>query len=585
MRIGFKALCVIANSTTAQAKLTQYHVSVLSFVMRISVLLMLLTVLLQPSTVTAADPPKFLQKPIQWIFDRITPGVYMTLGSYTKDDFLHSNKMRQAMSRQSSMPPTYAYWDEGRWQLALKGYTFRFPPFNKSKINFLASLALLITDRSPSSLESLDDRNERFLNQSTSYYTTTAQTVKDFFYFPLEQEKLVFRASVIPDHDTPVCHGRHLNDTSPSFTFFNLSGHHGDFALRSSLPLCDDSDETYPSNFVQCHQNPPGLLCRDKWLPLYAPDDARLANKPTFQKLNITNRSVAPSPSGLNLSSHGTFWTTAYAVPTEGLTIISDIDDVLRVAEIWKPGHALLNIFAYPFRPWKNMTEIYKGWYKKWPSTHFHYLSIVPEVFSRRYVDFLDREYPPGSFEARMMRSLFGSREAQHREMLKRFPRRKFVLVGDTTNSDTMKLFPKLAIEFKDQITCILIRNTSATEPSDWKRYSYEPFRRIRDHNKWMFFSNPSDLHNIDLAAGQCRNDSAPGVTKFEDMPWKESNGWYARHLSNLICLTGQLSAFLSRSSCAHGAVFSPSPPSLSFTCSCPVTQYVRLTPCLPQVA
>lgn len=43
---------------------------------------------------------------------------------------------------------------------------------------------------------------------------------------------------------------------------------------------------------------------------------------------------------------------TAYLVPTTGLTIISDIDDILRVTKIYEPEKGLLNSFARPFRPW-----------------------------------------------------------------------------------------------------------------------------------------------------------------------------------------------------------------------------------------
>ena len=43
---------------------------------------------------------------------------------------------------------------------------------------------------------------------------------------------------------------------------------------------------------------------------------------------------------------------TAYLVPNNGLTVISDIDDILRVTKIYEPEKGLLNSFARPFRPW-----------------------------------------------------------------------------------------------------------------------------------------------------------------------------------------------------------------------------------------
>jgi phosphatidate phosphatase APP1 len=68
---------------------------------------------------------------------------------------------------------------------------------------------------------------------------------------------------------------------------------------------------------------------------------------------------------------------TAYLVPTDGLTIISDIDDILRVTKIYEPKEGLLNSFALPFTPWMNMPEIYANWSKTLPQLHFHYLTTT----------------------------------------------------------------------------------------------------------------------------------------------------------------------------------------------------------------
>lgn len=59
----------------------------------------------------------------------------------------------------------------------------------------------------------------------------------------------------------------------------------------------------------------------------------------------------------LNVYANGTDTgnATAYLVPNSGLTIISDIDDILRVTKIYQPKEGLLNSFARPFTPWMNM--------------------------------------------------------------------------------------------------------------------------------------------------------------------------------------------------------------------------------------
>ena len=69
---------------------------------------------------------------------------------------------------------------------------------------------------------------------------------------------------------------------------------------------------------------------------------------------------------------------TAYLVPSEGLTVISDIDDILRVTKIYDPKEGLLNSFARPFTPWLNMPDIYANWSRSIPNFHFHYLTTTP---------------------------------------------------------------------------------------------------------------------------------------------------------------------------------------------------------------
>lgn len=92
---------------------------------------------------------------------------------------------------------------------------------------------------------------------------------------------------------------------------------------------------------------------------------------------------------------------TAYLVPPTGMTIISDIDDILRVTKIYQPKEGLLNSFARPFTQWENMPDIYANWSKSLPDMHFHYLTTTPEQVTRNYMDFIYKTYPGGSFDTR----------------------------------------------------------------------------------------------------------------------------------------------------------------------------------------
>lgn len=138
---------------------------------------------------------------------------------------------------------------------------------------------------------------------------------------------------------------------------------------------------------------------------------------------------------------------TAYLVPNEGYTVVSDIDDILRITKIYDPKQGLLNSFAYPYVPWENMPQIYANWSSSLPNTHFHYLTTLPEQVTRNYEQFIYADYPAGSFDTRPLNfsnvdETLSVREYLLEKLFATFPQRKFILVADTSNSDVMRDYP-----------------------------------------------------------------------------------------------------------------------------------------------
>ncbi|KAF2857533.1 hypothetical protein K470DRAFT_194574, partial [Piedraia hortae CBS 480.64] len=204
---------------------------------------------------------------------------------------------------------------------------------------------------------------------------------------------------------------------------------------------------------------------------------------------------------------------TAYLVPTEGITVVSDIDDILRVTKIYQPKIGLLNSFARPYLKWKNMPSIYSNWSRSLDNIHFHYLTTTPEQVTRNYMQFIYSTYPGGSFDTRPLNFSDVSATLSIRQFLlikviQSFPKRKFVLVADTTNSDVMKAYPLMAKTFPN-VQCIFLRNTSATDPDNHFPYDTSGFKDI-PQSKYLFFRTPDDLMNLDLAKGECYNRSVP---------------------------------------------------------------------------
>ncbi|ORX91065.1 hypothetical protein BCR34DRAFT_609055 [Clohesyomyces aquaticus] len=217
----------------------------------------------------------------------------------------------------------------------------------------------------------------------------------------------------------------------------------------------------------------------------------------------------------LNVYTNGTLTgnATAFLVPPKGITFISDIDDILRITKIYQPKEGLLNSFAKPFTEWMNMPEIYANWSTSLPnSTHFHYLTTTPEQATRLYMDFIYKTYPGGSFDTRPLNFSDVSATLSIRKFLldkifATFPERKFVLVADTSNSDVMKAYPQLAHDHPNQVQCIFLRNTSSTDPEDKFPYDTSGFEGLNNRS-YMFFNVPNDLMGLDIANGQCLNES-----------------------------------------------------------------------------
>lgn len=205
---------------------------------------------------------------------------------------------------------------------------------------------------------------------------------------------------------------------------------------------------------------------------------------------------------------------TAYLVPNQGLTFVSDIDDILRVTKIYEPKQGLLNSFARPFTPWEDMPSIYANWSKSLPNAHFHYLTTTPEQVTRNYMQFIYATYPGGSFDTRPLNFSDVSATLSIRKFLltkifETFPQRKFVLVADTSNSDVMKDYPQMAHDFPDQVQCIFLRNTTATDSGDRFPYDTSGFKGLNQQS-YMFFLNADDLTGLDIEGGQCYNQSIP---------------------------------------------------------------------------
>jgi hypothetical protein len=113
------------------------------------------------------------------------------------------------------------------------------------------------------------------------------------------------------------------------------------------------------------------------------------------------------APQGLELTVAGPggrlFRGQALLVPPHGVSVVSDIDDTIKVSQVKDKEALLANTFLRPFRAVPGMAEAYRRWAEK--GAAFHYLSASPWQLYPPIEEFLIAgNFPPGSLQLRDFR-------------------------------------------------------------------------------------------------------------------------------------------------------------------------------------
>lgn len=177
-------------------------------------------------------------------------------------------------------------------------------------------------------------------------------------------------------------------------------------------------------------------------------------------------------------------WGTGYVrlIQPEGLSVISDIDDTVKVTNITQ-GHdeVLMNTFFRDFKAVDGMSNMYHDFSTE---TVFHYVTGAPWQLYDPITNFLfnptQGHYPKGSlhmknvrtnpFEAESYQDFWkliadGSKQTTYNQkveqistLMQHFPKRQFILVGDSGEQDP-EVFKTIQEQFPQQVAEIRIRD------------------------------------------------------------------------------------------------------------------------------
>jgi phosphatidate phosphatase APP1 len=173
-------------------------------------------------------------------------------------------------------------------------------------------------------------------------------------------------------------------------------------------------------------------------------------------------------------------------VPPQGLSVVSDIDDTIKHTDVASRRELLANTFLRPFLAIEGMAGRYQAW--EAAGAHFHYVSASPWQLADELESFRQREdFPAGTMHLRafrmrehMVRRLLrlppAAKFTAIRNLLRAFPFRTFVLVGDSGEFDP-EIYGKLARRYPSQIAAIYIRQLDR-KVMDGRRLQ-KAFRRL----------------------------------------------------------------------------------------------------------
>jgi hypothetical protein len=184
-----------------------------------------------------------------------------------------------------------------------------------------------------------------------------------------------------------------------------------------------------------------------------------------------------------------------------GVSVISDIDDTIKVTEVTDRKKLLQNTFLLPFRAVDGMADVYRRWSNG--GAKFHFVSASPWQLYEPLAAFASQAgFPAATFHLRQVRFkdssvlslLADPLEAKLQviePLMATFPHRRFILVGDSGERDP-EVYGRIAEKHPDQVLRIYIRDVTG-QVAQAPRYK-AAFGKLPT-DKWQLFQEPSTIH------------------------------------------------------------------------------------------
>lgn len=192
-----------------------------------------------------------------------------------------------------------------------------------------------------------------------------------------------------------------------------------------------------------------------------------------------------------------------HLVDEQGVSVISDIDDTVKVSNVADRRELLRNTLLREFIPVAGMPEAYCRWQQA--GAAFHYVSASPWQLSNCLCAFLGAAgLPSGSMHLKLFRlkdttplgRLTARKRSKRRaieQIMDDFPGRRFVLVGDSGERDP-EVYAAVARRRPEQVSGVLIRRVADRTAASQASLRFDKLARRLPEGALKTFTSAEEL-------------------------------------------------------------------------------------------
>lgn len=194
---------------------------------------------------------------------------------------------------------------------------------------------------------------------------------------------------------------------------------------------------------------------------------------------------------------------------SDGLGVISDIDDTIKISNVLDKSALLKNTFQKEFQAVPDMAALYKKWHETAENVNFYYVSSSPWQLYPELDTFMSGAgFPKGAFYLKNFRmkdrsflNLFADPLAYKvgaiETIIAQAPAKKFILVGDSGEKDP-EVYAAILKKYPDRILAIYIRDVGTNKAALDARMA-ELLKERAAHCHWQSFTDPKTITFQDI--------------------------------------------------------------------------------------